>query len=53
MRRQEEYETGIYIKNIRNIVDYDTESYNSDQNIEYVATRDEKAINQILIRREK
>lgn len=53
LRRQEEYETGIYIKNIRNIVDYDTESYNSDQNIEYVATRDEKAINQILIRREK
>lgn len=48
--RKEKYETGIYIKNIKNIVDYDTESYESTQNIEYVASKDEeKRKNQILI----
>lgn len=47
--RKEIYDDGIYMKNIKNIVDYDTETYNSDQNIEYVATRDEKAINQIIM----
>lgn len=49
VRRRERYEEGIYIKNIKNIVDYDTESYDSEQNIEYVATRDEKVINQIIM----
>ena len=49
IRRRERYETGIYIKNIKNIVDYDTESYESEQNIEYVATKNEKAINQIIM----
>ena len=39
----------IYIKNIKNIVDYDTESYDSEQNIKYVATKDEKVINQIIM----
>ena len=48
IRRRERYEAGIYIKNIKNIVDYDTESYDSDQNIEYIATKNEKAINQII-----
>lgn len=48
VRRRERYEAGIYIKNIKNIVDYDTESYESEQNIEYVATKSEKAINQII-----
>lgn len=46
--RKEEYEAGIYIKNIKNIVDYDTETYGSDQSIEYVATKSEKARNQII-----
>lgn len=46
--RKEEYEAGIYIKNIKNIVDYDTETYESDQSIEYVATKSEKARNQII-----
>ena len=36
------------MKDIKNIVDYDTESYNSDQNIEYIATQSEKARNQII-----
>lgn len=48
IRRRERYEAGIYIKNIKNIVDYDTESYSAEQNIEYVATKDEKARNQII-----
>ena len=48
IRRRERYEAGIYIKNIENIVDYDTESYSAEQNIEYVATKDEKARNQII-----
>ena len=48
VRRRERYEQGIYIKNIKNIVDYDTENYESEQNIEYVATKDEKARNQII-----
>lgn len=49
VKRRERYETGIYIKNIKNIVDYDTESYDSEQNIKYVATKDEKVINQIIM----
>ena len=48
VRRRERYEAGIYIKNIKNIVDYDTESYSAEQNIEYVATKSEKARNQII-----
>lgn len=53
IRRRERYEEGIYIKNIKNIVDYDTENYRSEQNIEYVATKDEKARNQIIISEEQ
>ena len=49
VKRRDRYETGIYIKNIKNIVDYDTESYESEQNIEYVATKNEKARNQIIM----
>ena len=49
VKRRERYETGICIKNIKNIVDYDTESYDSEQNIEYVATKNEKARNQIIM----
>ena len=53
VRRRERYEAGIYIKNIKNIVDYDTESYESEQNIEYVATRSEKVRNQIIMSEEQ
>lgn len=49
VRRRERYEEGIYIKNIKNIVDYDTETYSSEQKIEYVATKDDKARNQIIM----
>lgn len=46
--RKEYYEEGIYIKNIKNIVDYDTESYEANQNIEYIVANDERIINQII-----
>jgi hypothetical protein len=49
IRRRERYESGIYIKNIKNIVDYETENYEVEQNIEYVATKGEKAKNQIIM----
>ena len=49
VRRRERYEEGIYIKNIKNIVDYDTETYSSEQKIEYVATKDDKVRNQIIV----
>ena len=48
VRRRERYEEGIYIKNIKNIVDYDTETYSSEQKIEYVATKEDKVRNQII-----
>ena len=48
VRRRERYDEGIYIKNIKNIVDYDTESYLEEQNIEYVATKDDSIRNQIM-----
>ena len=49
VRRRERYEIGIYIKNINNIVDYDTENYYSEQNIEFITSRYEKVINQIIM----
>ena len=49
VRRRERYEEGIYIKNVKNIVDYDTENYSNEQNIEYVATKNENIKNQIIL----
>lgn len=49
LKETESYESGIYIKNIKNIVDYDTENYESTQNVEYIASKNEKTTtNQIL-----
>ncbi|MBQ9659373.1 MAG: antitoxin YezG family protein [Clostridia bacterium] len=49
---EDEYEAGIYIKNIKNIVDYETAGYESIQNAEYVASKDNKTTtNQILYRK--
>ena len=53
VRRRERYESGIYIKNVKNIVDYDTEIYGSEQNIEYVSTKNDKAKNQIIMMEDK
>ena len=45
----ETYEEGIYIKDIKNIIDFDTESYETTQNVEYVSSKDNKlSKNQIL-----
>ena len=48
--RTESYEEGIYIKDIKNLVDFDTENYESTQNVEYVASKNaKKTKNQILM----
>lgn len=49
IKRKEEYEEEIYIKNVKNIVDYDTENYSYDENIEYIATEGEKVKNEIIL----
>lgn len=52
--RKEVYEAGIYIQDIKNIVDYDTQNYESTQNVEYVASKDNKVKkNQILLSEEE
>ena len=46
------YEEGIYIKDIKNIVDYETAGYESIQNVEYVSSKNEKeTLNQILYKK--
>ena len=48
----ETYEEGVYIKNIKNIVDFETAGYESIQNAEYVSSKNEKiARNQILYKK--
>ncbi len=53
MSRKEEYEVGIYIKNIKNIVDYSSFGYESNaKDIEYIADEEKMANsrkNQILM----
>lgn len=41
MSRKEKYETGIYIKNIKNIVDYTTQTYENTKEIEEVEETNE------------
>lgn len=53
IRRRERYEESIYIKNVKNIVDYETENYEEDQNIEYLTTKNEKVKNQIILSAEQ
>ena len=48
----EAYEEGVYIKDIKNIVDYETSGYESIQNAEYISSKNEKlARNQILYKK--
>lgn len=48
--KKEIYESGIYIRDIDNIIGYTTEDYESTQNVEYAATKSEKKNrNQILL----
>lgn len=52
--RKEVYDAGIYIKDVKNIVDYTTEDYDTTQNIQYATTKDEKINkNQILLSQEE
>ena len=49
---EEVYEEGVYIKNIKNIVDYETAGYESIQNVEYVSSKNEQSTrNQILYKK--
>ena len=50
LERKEQYEAGIYIKDVENIVDYSSDNYESTQNVEHVATKNSnKSKNQILM----
>ena len=53
LARKETYEAGIYIKNIKNIVDYTTQTYDSGaKDIDYIADEEKKSNskkNQILM----
>lgn len=52
LSNSEAYEEGVYIRNIKNIVDYETAGYESIQNVEYVSSKNEKsARNQILYKK--
>ena len=55
LTRKETYEQGIYIKNIKNIVDFDTENYAQEQNIDYIANigNEAKIKNEILVSKVK
>ena len=47
--KKELYEEGIYIKDVKNMIDFNTDSLESSQNVEYVANKDNKIKkNQIL-----
>lgn len=49
-KKDEEYDTGIYLKRKTNIITYDTTDFKSTQRVEYLATKQEtkKIKNQIL-----
>lgn len=48
-KEKEYYEAGIYISGVKNIVDYDTAEHKSVQNVEYIASKENKTSkNQIL-----
>ena len=50
--QDEIYEEGVYIKDIKNIVDYETAGYESIQNAEYISSKNEKSTrNQILYKK--
>ena len=52
--KREIYEAGIYIRDVENIIGYTTQNYDSTQNVEYAATKNEKkSKNQILLSQEE
>ena len=51
---KEIYQFGIYVKDVGNIIDYDTEDSESDKNVEYVVSKNVKRNkNQILLSQEE
>lgn len=57
LARKETYDCGIYIQNVKNIVDYATESYEDTKDIEYIAEEEKITSkgnkNQILMSQEE
>lgn len=51
LTRTEKFEEGIYIKEVKNLIDYETENYDGSQNnVEYASTKNtKKRKNQILM----
>lgn len=54
LSKTEVYDAGIYIQDVKNIVDYDTTRYENTQNVEYASTKNDKINrNQILFSKEE
>ena len=54
LSRKEIYQFGIYVKDVGNIIDYNTEDSESDRNVEYVVSKNVKRNkNQILLSQEE
>lgn len=54
LSRKEIYQFGIYVKDVGNIIDYNTEDSESDKNVEYVVSKNVKRNkNQILLSQEE
>ena len=55
LTRKEIYQFGIYVKDVGNIIDYNTEDSETDRNVEYIVSKEEvrKNKNQILLSQEE
>ena len=54
LTRKEIYRFGIYVKDVGNIIDYNTEDSETDKNVEYIVSKEErKNKNQILLSQEE
>ena len=54
LTRKEIYKFGIYVKDVGNIIDYNTEDSETDKNVEYIVSKEErKNKNQILLSQEE
>ena len=54
LTRKEIYQFGIFVKDVGNIIDYNTEDSETDKNVEYIVSKEErKNKNQILLSQEE
>ena len=54
LTRKEIYQFGIYVKDVGNIIDYNTEDSETDKNVEYIVSKEErKNKNQIILSQEE